>query len=59
MSQGSENTLAWVLAEVYHDFIEVIFDTGPLRKTSVFILEVSNTLLHSVFYRNISSSALP
>lgn len=59
MSQGSENTLAWVLAEVYRDFTEVIFDTGPLRKASVFILEVSNTLLHSVFYRNISSSALP
>lgn len=56
MSQGSENTLAWVLAVVYGDFTEVIFDTGPLRKASVFILEVSNT---SVLYRNISFSALP
>lgn len=59
MSQGSENTLAWVFAEVYRDFTEVIFYTGSLRKASVFLLEVSNTLLHSVFYRNISSSALP
>lgn len=41
MSQGSENTLAWDLAVLYHDFTEVIFDTEPLMNTSVFILEVS------------------
>jgi hypothetical protein len=50
MSQGSENTLAWVLVVVYHGFTDVVFDSEPLQNASVFILEASNTLLHSCKY---------